>query len=74
MEEEWKKERRKERRVKKGKKSGRRKERRVEEGKKSGRRKEEWKKGKKSEQEWLWIKTVKRERRGKILKEGEKMD
>ena len=38
-----------------------RKERRVKKGKKSGRRKEEWKKGKKSEQEWLWIKTVKRE-------------
>ena len=38
--------RRKERRVKKGKKSGRRKEERKKKGKKSGRRKEEKKEGK----------------------------
>ena len=56
-----KKQRRKERRVKEGKKSGR-KERRVEEGKK---------KGTKSEQEWLWIKTVKTVKRENIERRRE---
>ena len=59
---------------KKRKKSERRKEERKKEWKKERRKERRVEEGKKSEKEWLWIKTVKRGGKGKILKEGEKME